>query len=379
MQDSLYKKAAIVGIGETDFSRDSGRSEIVLALEAIMAAIKDAGLSPKDIDGLLKFQVDSNSEAEIASCLGLERVRFYGEVGGAGTAGCGLIAHAAAAVAAGLANYVVVYRAMNGRSGRRYGRGEVTMRGGVGPGAFTEPFGQLVPQQSLAMVARRHMHEYGTTSRQFGAVATALRAHANRNPRAIFYDTPLTLEDHQNSRYVVEPFRLFDCCLETDGACAVVVTSAERARDLPHPPAFILSARQCQSGARSAQISYTDVTAKLIAPELFGAAGVTPNDIDVAEIYDHFSAMVILALEGYGFCGKGEGGPFVEAGNILWPNGKIPVNTAGGHLSEAYLHIMNHLNDGVRQLRGTATTQVEDAELVLVDSGNGAGALILGR
>ncbi|MBI4497699.1 MAG: lipid-transfer protein [Chloroflexi bacterium] len=379
MQHGLSKKAAIVGIGETDYSRESGRSELTLALQAITAAIRDAGLTPKDIDGLLKFQVDTVTEGEIASCLGMDHLRFYGELGGAGTAGCGLVAHAAAAVALGLANNVVVYRAMNGRSGRRYGRGDVTMRGGVGPAAFTEPFGQLVPQQALAMLARRHMHEYGTTSRQFGAVAVAFRAHANRNPKAVFHDTPLTLEDHQNSRYVVEPFRLFDCCLETDGGCAVVVTSAERARDLPQPPAFILAAGQCLPGYRGPLPSLTESNARILAPELFAAAGVTPADIDVAQIYDHFSALVLFALEDYGFCKKGEGGPFVEAGNIQWPNGSLPVNTAGGHLSEAYLHVMNHVNEAVRQLRGTSTAQVQHAELVLVDSGIGAGALILGK
>ena len=379
MPNRLYKQAAIVGIGATEFSRDSGRSELTLALQAISAAIADAGLTPQDIDGLLKFQVDANGEGEIAACLGMDHLRFYGELGGAGTAGCGLVAHAAAAVATGLAHNVVVYRAMNGRSGRRYGRGEVTGRGGSGAGAFTEPFGQLVPQQGLAMLARRHMHEFGTTSRQFGAVAVALRAHANRNPKALFYETPLSIEDHQNSRYVVEPFRLYDCCLETDGACAVVVTSAERARDLPRTPAYILAAQQCMPAARGPLPRITESSAKTMAPELFAAAGVTPADIDVAQIYDHFSAMVIFALEDYGFCKKGEGGPFVEEGNILWPNGRLPVNTAGGHLSETYLHIMNHMNEAVRQIRGTSTAQVEGAELVLVDSGIGSGALILGK
>jgi acetyl-CoA acetyltransferase len=379
MANGLYRNAAIAGIGETDYSRSSGRSELTLALQAISAAIKDAGLTPKDIDGLVKYQVDSNSEGEIANALGLDHLRFYGELGGAGTAGCGLVAHAAAAVATGLANNVVLYRAMNGRSGRRYGRGQVTMRGGTGPAAFTEPFGQLVPQQGLAMQARRHMHEYGTTSRQFGGVAVAFRSHANRNPRATFYETPLTIEDHQAARHVVEPFRLFDCCLETDGGCAIVVTSAERARDMPNPPAYILAATQCLPGYRGPSPSLTESNAKILAPELFAAAGVTPGDIDVAQIYDHFSALVIFALEDYGFCEKGEGGPFVEAGNIQWPNGKLPVNTAGGHLSEAYMHVANHINEATRQLRGTSTAQVNNADLVLVDSGIGAGALILGR
>lgn len=378
MPNGLYRKAAIVGIGETDFSSQSGRSELTLALQAISAAIKDAGLTPKDIDGILKFQVDSNSEGEIAGSLGMDHLRFYGELGGAGTAGCGLIAHAAAAVSLGMAENVVVFRAMNGRSGRRYGRGEVTMRGGVGPAAFTEPFGQLVPQQGLAMLARRHMHEYGTTSRQIGHIAVAFRAHANRNPRAVFYDTPLTIDDHQNSRMIVDPFHLYDCCLETDGACAVVITTAERARDLPNKPAYIMSATQALPGYRGPAPTLTDSNVKLLAPELFAAAGVTPKDINVAQIYDHFSAMVLFALEDYGFCAKGEGGPFVEAGNIQWPNGKLPVNTAGGHLSEAYLHIMGHMNEAVRQIRGTSTSQVAGAELSLVDSGIGSGALILG-
>ncbi|MEE9199483.1 MAG: hypothetical protein V3U26_06770 [Dehalococcoidia bacterium] len=233
---SIKDRCAIVGIGETEYSRDSGRSELALAVEASSKAIEDAGLKPQDIDGIVRFAVDPTPEEEVMASLGITELTFYDELGYAGSAGAGLVAHAVMAIVCGMARNVLLYRAMNGRSGRRYGAGAVTGRRGQGQSAFWEPFGLLVPGQMLAMYARRHMHEYGTTSRQFGAVAVACRKHANMNPRAVMYGRPLTIDDHQNSRMIYDPFRLFDCCLETDGGAAIVITSAERARDLRHPP-----------------------------------------------------------------------------------------------------------------------------------------------
>ncbi|MBI2857558.1 MAG: lipid-transfer protein [Chloroflexi bacterium] len=373
--DSVRNRCAIVGIGETEYSRDSRRTERSLALEAIQKAITDAGLRSTDIDGIVKYAVQSDSEVDIACGLGIPILTYFGEVGKAGTAGSGLVAHAVQAIVAGMATNVVVFRSMNGRSGRRYGRGEVTGRAGRGDSAFTEPFGLVAPGQSVALRVRRHMHEYGTTSRQFAAVAVAFRKHASVNPRALLR-APITSEDHQASRMIYDPFRLLDCCVEADGAGALVITSAERARSLRQRPVYIRAALQAACGVGSGKHEWAETPARYMAPNLFKMAGITPKEIDVAQIYDHFGPMVIVALEDYGFCKKGEGGPFVENGRIEL-GGELPVNTSGGHLSEAYLQGMNHLIEAVRQLRGASTSQVKDAKFVLVDSGS-AGALILG-
>ncbi|MBI2910277.1 MAG: lipid-transfer protein [Chloroflexi bacterium] len=374
--NGIKDKCAIVGIGETEYSRDSGRSELSLALEAIRGAVDDAGLSLKDIDGLFKFTVDSNSEEDVVSGLGISWIRAFGQVNQFGGAACGLVAHAAWAIVTGMANYVVCFRALNGRSGRRYGSGALHARGGEGNNAFSEPFGLLVPGQRAAMQARRHMHEYGTTSRQLGAIAVAIRKHACLNPRALMYGRPMTLEDHQNSRLVHDPLRLFDMCLETDGGCALVITSAERAKNLRHKPVYVMAAVQALAG--NAAVDYASSSARLLAPQIFVRAGVTPQEVDVVGLVDPFTISVLVKLEDYGFCGKGEGGPFVEGGRIE-VGGELPVNTSGGELSEGYLHGMNLFNEAVRQLRGTASAQVTNAEVALVDSGPGFGAVILRR
>jgi acetyl-CoA acetyltransferase len=202
-------------------------------------------------------------------------------------------------------------------------------------------------------------------------VAVTERAHANRNPRATFYDQPLTIEDHQASRLVVDPFHLFDCCLETDGGGALVLTSADRARDRPGPVAMIRAAAQAGPGLGG--------NVERLGSRIFRAAGLSPSDVDVVQIYDHFSPFVIFALEGYGFVASGEGGEFVEAGGMAWDGGALPVNTSGGHLSEAYLQGMNHLIEGVRQARGESTAQVEDAQFSFVDTGVGTGAVVFER
>jgi acetyl-CoA acetyltransferase len=367
----MQNTVAVVGVGETEYSRNSGRSELRLALDAILAALDDAGIEPSEVDGLMRWSVDTSAEGTVAANLGARDIAFFGEVNAAGNVGATLVAHAAAAIHAGLANVVVVYRGVNGRSGRRYGRGDVTGRGGQGPGAFTEPFGLLAPQHGLAMTTRRRMHETGVTSRQFGMVAVTERAHANRNPRAMFYDQPLTIEEHQASRYVVEPLHLFDCCLETDGGGALVLTSVERTRERGRPMAMIRSAGQAGPGIGG--------NVERLGARVFKQAGLSPSDIDVVQIYDHFAPFVIFALESYGFVKRGEGGPLVESGGIAWDGGGIPVNTSGGHLSEAYLQGMNHLIEGVRQARGESTSQVPDAQFSFVDTGVGTGAVIFER
>lgn len=383
MPDSIRDRCAIVGIGQTDFSKDSGRTEAKLAAQAIVAAATDAGLDVSEIDGLVKFTQDSNSEVSLISNLGIKNLRYFGEIGYGGSAHCSVIGHAAMAITLGMADTVVCFRALNERSGRRFGLAKTGDAVG-NVEAFTDPFGMLSPAQRFAMFARRHMIEYGTTSEQFGHVAVTARANAQRNPNAMMYGRPLTLEEHQASRLIADPLRMFDCCLESDGAVAVIVTSAERARDLRQRPAYIMGASQGTGPDPNGIVFRPDLAhseAELTARDVYKVAGVSSGDVDVAQFYDHFSPFVIFALEAYGFCDIGEGGPFVAEGNISWPDGRIPVNTHGGNLSEAYMHGMGHVLEAVRQIRGTSTSQVEGAEIALVGSAVAqlSSALILRR
>ena len=365
----MLKTVAIAGVAETDYSRNSGRTELALALEAITAALNDAGIEPHEVDGLMKWRVDTSAEVDVAANLGIPDLAWWGEISQAGNVGAALVAHAAAAIHAGLANVVVIYRGVNGRSGRRYGRGDVTSQRGQGGGAFTEPYGLLTPQHGLAMTARRRMFETGITSRQFGAQAVAQRRHANRNPRATFYDRPLTLEEHQASRLIIDPFHLFDCCLETDGGGALVLARADRARAAGRPVPLIRAAAQAGPG--------TEAPAKRIAKRLFDMAGIAHSDVDVVQIYDHFCPFVLFALEDYGFVD--DAGRLVDDGGTAWDSGRLPVNTSGGHLSEAYMQGMNHLIEATRQIRGESTAQVPNVTFSFCDTGIGTGAVILER
>ena len=368
---SFSNSVAIAGVGETDYSRESGRTELALALQATQAALADANVEPREVDGLMKWWVDTSAEADVAANLGVRDLAWWGEVSQAGNVGAALVAHAAAAIHAGLANVIVIYRGVNGRSGRRYGRGDVTGQRGQGGGAFSEPYGLLTPQHGLAMTARRRMFETGITSRQFGAQAVAQRVHANRNPRATFYERPLTLEEHQASRLIIDPFHLFDCCLETDGGGALVLTSAALAKERAggRPVALIRAAAQAGPGRGAA--------AKRNAKRLFDMAEIQRADIDVIQIYDHFCPFVLFAMEDYGFVE--DAGRLAEEGGTRWYSGRLPVNTSGGHLSEAYLQGMNHLIEATRQIRRESTAQVPDVNFSFCDTGIGTGAMILER
>ncbi|MGH7859510.1 MAG: thiolase C-terminal domain-containing protein, partial [Candidatus Binatia bacterium] len=287
---------------------------------------------------------------------------------------------------------VVVYRAIAMGQFRRFGRALAAESAKPWDAelSFALPFGLLNATIGMGLLVRRHMHLYGTTTRQLGAVAVTFRRHANRNRKAIMRGKPMTLEDHERSRMIAEPFRLLDCCLESDGACAVVLTSAERARDLRRPPVTVMGAAQGMGpraglGAWASHYlpdeDYATGWTRTVAEDLYRMAGVGPEDVDVAQIYDHYSGMVILQLEDFGFCKRGEGGPFVESGAIAGPEGRLPVNTAGGSLSEAYIHGLNHVVEGVKQLRGTSTCQARDPEICLVSSGSGipTSAVLLRR
>lgn len=365
--EGVRDKAAVVGIGETAYSKHSGRTELALACEAICRAVEDAGVTVDEIDGLVRFDMDSVDEVALTSHLGLKNLRWMSHTGYGGTGGNAVVVHAAAAVAAGIASTIVCYRALNERSGARYGQASTWMSEAVGGfQAFQMPWGMLTPAHMFGQFARRHMIEYGTTSEQFGHVAVTLRCHASMNPRAMMR-TPITLEDHQASRMIADPLRLLDCCIESDGACAVIVTAAERARHLRHPPAWIMGAAQ-GSGTRAVGIVFRD---DLAVPEsvhtardVYRSAGVGPAEIDAVMIYDHFTPFVVFSLEAYGFCKPGEGGAFVENGRIRF-DGELPVNTHGGNHSEAYIHGLPHVIEAVRQLRGTATAQIRRPELIL--------------
>ena len=388
----LRDRCAIPGIGSTEFSKNSGRSTLALAVEASLAAIGDAGLSVGEVDGIVRCDLDDVQCHDLADALGLPVLSYFGTVGTAGTAPCGMVGQAAAAVMAGLANTVVVFRSLNGRSGTRFG----TRRGGRnrpvgGNGTFTEysvPHGLVAPGQAYSIIARRHMIDFGTTAEHLGHVAVACRNRANANPSAQMYERPLTLEDYLEGPILTDPLRLYDYCLETDGACAVVVTSAERARDCPHHPVLIRSAAQASTtdfdgGFYAATLMRRDLTthpSANAAQLLYKRGGLGPNDVDVAQIYDCFTITVLVQLEDYGFCAKGDGGPFAASG-ALELGGRLPINTAGGNLSEGYIHGLNHILEGVRQIRGSSTQQVASAENCLVTSGipTATSALVLAR
>jgi acetyl-CoA acetyltransferase len=387
---------AISGIGASRFSRDSGVSDLTLAIQACREAIADAGLTAADIDGIVRCDMDLVTHNGLADALGVRDLTFWSVGATGGSCPPSMVGHAVAAICSGQARNVLVFRSLNGRSGQRYGLNKDDTAGAARPpvggqGTLDEyfhPMGLLVPGQLYGLVAQRHMVEYGTTSEQLGAIALTCRERANANPAAQMHGRPLTMEDYLASRWLSRPLRLFDYCLETDGACAMVVTSAERAVDGPNPPVLIRAVAQgsgpnVQGGMVMPILmrdDYLTFPSAHVASTLYERAGLGPTDIDVAQIYDCFTITVLVQLEDYGFCAKGEGGPFAASGAI-GIGGSLPINTGGGHLSEGYIHGMNHIVEGVRQMRGTSTSQVADAETCLVTGGvpPASSALILRR
>jgi acetyl-CoA acetyltransferase len=387
---SLRGKAAVAGIGATEFSKESGRSELQLSVEAVLAALADAGLSSTDVDGLVTFTMDTSSEIAVARELGVPELRFFSRVNYGGGAACGTVMHAAMAVATGVADVVVCYRGFNERSGSRFGQVSAAANAQVNTNgldnAWTYPMGLGTPAATVAMAARRYMHEYGATSEDFGRVAVADRRHAATNPAAFFYGRPITLEEHQASRMIAEPLHLLDCCQESDGAVAVVVTTPERARDLAQPVVEIAAAAQGSGPDQFVMTSYyRDPVAGLpemgvVGRELWRQSGLRPGDMDTAVLYDHFTPYVLMQLEELGFCGRGEAADFIRDGAIEL-GGRLPLNTHGGQLGEAYIHGMNGIAEGVRQVRGTSVNQVANARHVLVTAGTGVptSGLVLAR
>jgi acetyl-CoA acetyltransferase len=372
--------AAIVGIGATEFSKNSGRSELKLAAEAVLAALEDAGLRPADVNGLVTFGMDSNAEVAVARELGISELTFFSQIGYGGGAACATVHQAAMAAATGAADVVVCYRAMNERSGRRFGQvsvGATTVPTSSGiDNGWHYPMGLSTPAGTVAMAARRYMHVYGATSADFGVVAVADRKHAATNPNAWFYQRPITLEEHQASRWITEPLRLLDCCQESDGGVAIVVTSPDRAATLRHPPAVIRAAAQGSGPDQYTMTSYyrDELTGLpemgVVARQLWKQSGVGPADIRTAILYDHFTPYVLMQLEELGFCKPGEARHFIADGAIEL-GGRLPLNPHGGQLGEAYIHGMNGIAEAVRQIRGTSVNPVEGDGPVLVTAGTG--------
>ncbi|WP_232680218.1 lipid-transfer protein [Nocardioides sp. R-C-SC26] len=378
---TLSGRAAIAGIGQTEFSKESGRSELQLSVEAVHHALRDCGLTPADVDGLVTFTMDTSSEIAVARELGIPELRFFSRINYGGGAACGTIQQAAMAVATGVADVVVAYRGFNERSGNRFGQFSTAVAQQVNTNgldnAWTYPFGLGTPAATVAMQARRYMHEYGATSRDFGAVAVADRRHAATNPNAFFHGKPITIEDHQASRMIADPLHLLDCCQESDGAVAIVVVSAERARDLAQKPAFIAAAAQGSGRDQFVMTSYyrDDIGIPemgVVGRELWRQSGLSPADMPMAILYDHFTPYVLMQLEELGFCGRGEAPGFIADGAIE-VGGRLPLNTHGGQLGEAYIHGMNGIAEGVRQIRGTSVNPVAAASssAVLVTAGTG--------
>lgn len=379
---SLREAAAVTGIGETTYSKNSGTSPLALQMEASLKAIADAGLTPKDIDGVIPYSTGATVAEDFITNLGLKDLRYSATTPMGGASCVAAIQSAVLAVASGVANHVLLPVGRNGRSGGKISSRVAKLPQFATVAEFESPTGSFAPAQLYAPMARRHMELYGTTSKQLAEIAVAIRAHAMLNGNAVM-QTPMSIEDHQNSRLIADPLRLFDCCLESDGGAAVVISRAERAKDLKQPPVLIMGVAEGHPDSPSAITQRPDMTRLGLAkaaPVAFAMAGVTPRDIDLAEIYDCFTYIVLCQLEDMGFCKKGEGGAFVENGRIRL-GGELPVNTHGGLLSQSHIVGMNHVVELVKQLRGQGgRAQVANAEIGLVtgygDMGDGSIAIM---
>ena len=379
---SLMDKCAVTGVGETVYSKNSGKSVVALQMEASLKAIADAGLKPSDIDGVIPYgNLDVVAE-EFVTNLGIQDLRFSATTPLGGASCVAAIQAAVSALVAGVANHVLIPIGRNGSSGERIGARAAALPQFRAIGEFEMPSGNIAPPQLYAHMARRHMEMYGTTSRQLAEIAVAVRSNAILNDNAVM-QKPMTIEDHQNSRMISDPLRLFDCCLESDGGAAVVISRAEQARDLAQKPIYIMGVAEGHPDSPSAITQRPDITTlgtAKAAPRAFGIAGVGHKDIDVAEIYDCFTYIVMCQLEDLGFCKKGEGGDFVSDGRIAL-DGELPINTHGGLLSQSHIIGMNHVCELVKQLRGQGgKAQVANAEIGLVtgygDMGDGAVAIM---
>jgi acetyl-CoA acetyltransferase len=372
---TLRGRVAIIGIGETDYFRHgaSPDAEFKLALKAILAACDDAGLDPRDVDGFASYSDDRNDASRLAAALGTRRLRAATmQWGGGGGGCCAAVANAAASIVAGLADCVVVFRALaqgqHGRFGQTTGINTIS-----GEKAYLMPYGVLAPPQRFAMRVRRYMHEHGVRQESLRAVALASYHHAQSNPRAVMYGKPLDEAKYDASRWIVEPFHLYDCCMENDGAAALVLVPAERAGEFRNKPVYLLGAA-VGSGYRAGAIPhnsplYAGAGFDTVAPDLYRMAGLGPSDVGVVQCYENFSGGVVMALAEHGFFKPEEANDFLTVENLTAPSGRLPLNTSGGNLAECYMHGFELVLEAVRQVRGTSTSPVQRNDVAMVIGG----------
>jgi acetyl-CoA acetyltransferase len=372
---SVRGRVAIAGIGETTYYKhgQAPESEVALALRAILSACEDAELDPRQIDGFASYSNDRNDPSRLAAALGLPELRFSNmQWGGGGGGGSAAVGNAAAAVAAGYADCVVVFRALAQGQFQRFGSAPPAATVS-GEQALTFPYGLMSPAQRFAMKVMRFMHDHGIGPEAQRAIALASYHHAQANPRAVMHGRPLTPEAYDASRWIVEPFRLFDCCLENDGAAALVLVSAERARDLRRKPAYLLGVAQGSEYRNAARghnaPTYASASFTTVAPRLWAMAGVGPKDVHVVQSYENFTGGVLMSLVEHEFFPPEDANDFLTLENLIAPHGRLPLNTSGGNLAECYMHGLELQIEAVRQLRGESTSQVPDARVAMVISG----------
>lgn len=386
----MRRAAAVVGVGESEytFRGKAEHTEFQLAGIAIRNAVEDAGLAMSDVDGLVSY-MDRNEPVRLSAALGTGDLNWTAQTFGGGGNGAGAaVTLADAAVSAGYAECVVAYRSLAQGQFGRYGRAG-KMRRSTGAAAYTAPYGMLTPAQITAMQTMRFMHDHGVTQDSLAEIALASYAHAQRNPRAVRCGTPLTREEYHASRWIAEPFHLYDCCPENDGAAAVVVTTAERARDLRQEPVAIVAAAHGLAHRDGAgafnEVNFPTAHHRHVGRKLWERSGVGPADVPVAQFYENFTGPVLMAIAEMGFCEPGELNDFVADGGIQWPAGHLPINTAGGNLGEGYIHGFGNVVEAVRQVRGQSRCQVGDesgVELSLSVSGPGyapGSAVLFGK
>ena len=375
MERSLRGRVAVIGVGETAYYKhgQAPDPEFKLALKAIVAACEDAGISPKQVDGFASYSNDRSDPSRLAAALGIDDLRFANmQWGGGGGGGSGAIGNAAAAIATGMAECVVVFRALAQGQFGRFGQGPQrnVIAGDV---AHTVPYGLMSAGQMFAMKVQRFMHDHGVEQSALRAISLASYHHAQNNPRAVMYGRPLTEEKYDNSRWIVEPFHLFDCCLENDGAAAMVLVSAERAAEVGHAPCYLLGAVSGSHHRAGASVhnapDYATSAFKTVAPRLYDMAGVGPGDIDVLQSYENFTGGVLMSIVEHGFCEPDGCNEFFVKENLLAPGGRLPTNTSGGNLAECYMHGLGLNIEAVRQVRGASTSQVSDVDVSMVISG----------
>jgi acetyl-CoA acetyltransferase len=372
---TIRGRVAVVGIGETTYYKhgQAPDSEVALALRAILRACEDAGLDPRALDGFASYSNDRNDPSRLAAALGLPELRFSNmQWGGGGGGGSAAVGNAAAAIAAGYADCVVVFRALAQGQFQRFGAAPPAATVS-GEAALTFPYGMISPGQRYAMRVMRFMHDHGIRPQAQRAIALASYHHAQANPRAIMYGRPLTPEAYDASRWIVEPFRLFDCCLENDGAAALVLVSTERARDLGRRPAYLLGVAQGSEYRNAARAhnapTYASSSFTTVAPRLYAMAGLGPKDVDVVQSYENFTGGVLMSLIEHGFLAAEEANEFLTLDNLIAPGGRLPLNTSGGNLAECYMHGLGLQLEAVRQLRGESCNQVPGARVAMVISG----------